>query len=281
MTRDAIAKEIQDGSIIVTRVARRSAVEGKNKMTSRSLAPIYNTASTGPFSTFLLGLVVLSNTCCTVNTGTRISLSRSDVERINTIGISTRRDKGFSVLLHRTEVPHTGSVTGTVIGGAVGGLIGRAVEEAGQASRDARLERVLETTLASFVPEQSIQQTLCKLLQEEKIFGAAVPVLVENGRTALSQRGIDAILQVTIKEWGLRLCPPSRSEDELLAAFEIEIKMFMLYTDRPVWHRNEIYLDGRCYSFDAFRSQPELLTQVLTEAIEELCRRIIYEMVYS
>ncbi len=242
-------------------------------MTSRSLAPIYTTASTGPLSTFLLGLVVLSNTCCTVNTGTRISLSRSDVERINKIGICTRREKEFSVLLSRTKAADAGW--------AIGGMAGVAVIKGVQSARDAKLERGLKPAVASFAPEQTMQQTLCQHLQQEKLFDAAVAVFVEDNRSKLHQRGIDAVLQIAIREWGLRLCPTMRSEEDLAVALDVEIKLFMRDTNQTVWHRSEIYVDGRCYSFDVFLAQPELLTQLLTEAIEELCKRITLAMVYS
>lgn len=185
------------------------------------------------------------------------------------------------MLLSRTKATDAGWAIGGVIGGVVGSLIGGAVEEAGQSARDAKLERGLKPAVANFAPEQAMQATLCEQLQEEKLFGAAVGVLFENDRNALHQRGIDAVLQITIREWGLRLFPTARLEEDLAVALDVEVKLFMLDTNQTVWHRDEIYVDGRCHSFDTYHSHPELLTQLLIEAIEELCRRITLAMVYS
>lgn len=99
-------------------------------------------------------------------------------------------------------------------------------------------------------------------------------------QNALEEKELDGVLEVTLVDWGFRssTCPDLTKEVQV--GLEVQARMLLLEDQSTVWERNELYLDGECYSLEDFRYREESLEAVLTRAIDNLSNKIVYEICY-
>jgi len=219
--------------------------------------------------TFLLIGFLLSS--CTPTTGTRISLTQPNLAKIKKIGILVKKEESFSVRLSREE--------GTNVGAAVLGLVGAGIEAGVRSSADTRLEEELKPILGDYDPQKLMEEKLYQYIQATKVFNPVAGINVED-RNLQRETGLDGILEVTLKEWGLRLCLGPRPGEQVQVGFSVHGKMYVVEQGSTVWERNELYLDGKCHPLGDFRSRGSLLKDAISRSIDTLSGRIVNYIVF-
>ena len=126
-----------------------------------------------------------------------------------------------------------------------------------------------------FDPKKQMEERLHHYMQIANVF-----TTIDEDTNALEGEKLDAVLEVTLKEWGLRLCTGSGSSKQVQVGLDVHGKMLSLEDHSTVWERNELYLDGECYSLEDFRYREGLLESVLTRAIDNLSGKIVNEICF-
>lgn len=55
-------------------------------------------------------------------------------------------------------------------------------------------------------------------------------------------------------------------------------RMISIDDNSTVWEREELYQDENCYRLEDLKTQPELLVDILTEAIQNLAQNTVNEI---
>jgi hypothetical protein len=208
---------------------------------------------------------------CTTQTGTRIKLTEAGLSGIQTCGVFVKQQEGFSVRLERERLTGTGAV--------LGGLLGAGIETGIRQSHDEHLTKDLLPVLGEFAPSKLMQDKLREYLEAAQLFGTVV-LLDSNDRATLKEMHCDALLEVTLTQWGLVVCNSTRADDRLQAGIDVHEKLSRLTDGRPVWERNALHLDGNCYFTEQYKSKDRLLVDELTRAIDDLAARTVNEIRY-
>lgn len=214
----------------------------------------------------LVGLLTLA---CTPKTGTRASLRPGDLERVHTVGIRVNVERGFSVRVSREQMTNTGAIAG--------GFIGDMVEKSIRASYDRRLEDELQPALGVFEPGRVMRARLHEYLQRA---GVATQTEPAQDSPPSAAHVLDAVLKVTIRDWGFQLCPGPGSAERLQAAISMHGQLVLLPDGRTVWERDELYLHGEGRAAYDLRTETGLLTSVLTQAVDTLSGRIVNDILF-
>lgn len=222
-----------------------------------------------PWLTFLLIGFLLSS--CTPTTGTRVSLSQSDLAKIKRIGILVKEEESFSVRLSREEA--------TNVGAAVLGLVGAGIEAGIRSSADTKIEEELKPILGNYDPKKLMQEKLYHYIEATRVFSPVTGIDVED-QNLVKGTGLDGLLEVTLKQWGLRLCLGPRPGEQVQVGLSVHGKMYELERGNTVWERNELYLDGKCYPLGDFRSRGSLLKDAISRSIDTLSGRIVNYIVF-
>lgn len=214
---------------------------------------------------------------CTPTTGTRIALSQTNLTKLKAIGVIVKADESFSVRLSREEMTGTGAVLGSGFG-IVGALVGTAIEAGGRHSADTHLEEQFKPLLSDYDPTNQLNEKLRHYLRLAAPF-KAVPITGAEDTTMLKETQPDGVLEVTLREWGLRRCVgPAR--ENVQVGLNIHGRVFLREEGATVWERDELYLDGRCHSSQDFRSKEGLLRDLLTAAIDNLSGKIVNDILF-
>lgn len=216
---------------------------------------------------FLLSVIFFLS--CTTTTGTKSSLNQNTLSKINKIGITVKSENDFSVRLSRDKM--------TNVGTALFGLVGLAVEAGVRAGTDQELENEFRPKVGNFNPAKHMNEKLLHYLQLAKVFRVVERVNVKD-HSELKGKDFDAILNVAIKEWGLRLCVGTDKKEQLQAGIDIHGKVLLLEGGNTLWERNELYLDGECYSLEEIRSHDGIIENILDRAVDNLSGKIVNEI---
>jgi hypothetical protein len=220
-----------------------------------------------------LGIVVLIGATlasCTPTTGTRISLTPTNLSKIKSIGVVVKKEEDFSVRLSREEMSNAGAV--------MLGLIGAGIEAVARRSSDRGIEEQFKPIIADYDPKKPLIDRLKHHLQSSGSFSSSV--VADGGEGAISSlKGLDGILEVTLREWGLRRCPGPAAET-VQTGFNVNGKLCLTGDHTIVWEREELYLDGDCRPWPAFRSREMLVQDILPRAIDNLASKLVYEIVF-
>ena len=218
-----------------------------------------------------IGLVLSS---CTTTTGNRIPLSQANLTKIKRIGILVKTEGDFSVRVSRDSSNGMGGSTGGLLG-LVGYAIGSSIEEEVRSYVDRKLHEELKPKLGDFDPKKLMEERLHHYMQLTKVF-----VTKNIDQNVLEGKKLDGVLEVTLKDWGFRSSTCPDSTKEIQVGLEVQGSMLLLEDQSTVWERNQLYLDGECYSLEHFRNREGLLEDVLTRAIDNLSSKIVYEICY-
>lgn len=206
---------------------------------------------------------------CTPTTGTRIPLNPTNLSKIKSIGVMVKNEENFSVRLSREEM--------TAAGAVLFGLLGAGIEAAARHSADTHLEERFKPIVGGYDPEKLMNERLRHYLQ---LAGSFIAVVADAGDGAMLRgKGLDGVLEVTLKEWGLRRCP-GPSPEKVQVGLNVHARMFLLEDSNTVWERDELYLDGDCQPWQDFRSHEGLLRNVLTRAIDNLSGKIVNDILF-
>lgn len=215
-------------------------------------------------SLLFIGLVLFS---CTPTTGTRIPLSQAGLAKIKRISILVKDEGSFSVRVSREKMTGTGAI--------LFGLVGAGVEAGARSSADQRREKEFKPIISHFDPKKLMEERLHHYMQLTKVF-----TTIDEDPNVLGGKKLDGFLEVTLREWGLRLCAGSGQSKRVQVGLDVHGKMLSLEDRSTVWERNELYLDGECYSLEDFRYREGLLESVLTRAIDNLSGKIVNEICF-
>lgn len=221
------------------------------------------------WTVFLLIGILLSS--CTPTTGTRIHLAQTNLAKIKRIGILVKKEETFSVRLSREKM--------TNVGAAFFGLIGAAIEAGAAASADAKLEEELKPIVGDYDPEKLMDERLHHYLKLAQVFDTVVTVDVED-HEAQKEQGLDGVLEITLKEWGVRLCLDVASREQVQGGVNMQGRMLLVEDGSAVWEHDELYLDGECHRVEDFRSREGLLKDALSRTIDNLSGKIVNEILF-
>lgn len=180
-----------------------------------------------------------------------------------------KKEEEFSVRLSRQEMTATGAV--------FFGLLGAGVEAAVRHSADTRVEEQFKAIIAIYDPKKPMIERLYHYLRSSRSFATVVADVGDDA--VLRPKGLDSVLEVTLKEWGLRRCP-GPSPDRVQIGLNVYAKMFLLGEGSTVWERDELHLDGECRPWQDYRSDEGLLKQVLSRALDNLSGKIVNEILF-
>lgn len=205
---------------------------------------------------------------CTPTTGSRIS-GQYDPRKIKAIGVTVKNEEDFSVRLSREEMTATGAV--------LFGLLGAGIEAAARHSADRGVEEQFKPIMATYDPKKPMNERLHHHLQSS---GSLMTVVGDIGDNAVSRpKELDGVLEVTLKEWGLRRCP-GPSPDRVQIGLNIYARMSVVQDRSTVWERDELYLDGECRPWQDYRSHEGLLKEALSRTLDNLAGKIVNEFLY-
>lgn len=216
---------------------------------------------------FLMSVLFLCS--CTTTTGTKISHTQNTLSKINKIGIIVNKENEFSVRLSRDKMTTTST--------CLFGLLGYAIEHSARANIDQNLANEFRPQIGIFNPEKHMEEKLLYYLQSAKVF-RAVEIGKAEDHALLKKMQFDAVLKITIKEWGLRLCVGADKKEQLQAG--IDIHALLIEHGTTIWERNELYIDRDCHSLEELRSQKEIVENNLARAVDDLSARIVNEICF-
>ncbi len=211
---------------------------------------------------------------CTPTTGTQVKLSQADRARLHNIGVAVDVKDGFSVRVAREELTNTGATVGRVAG-AAGSLTGSLIETGIRSAHDQRLTDRLKPAVHGYDPAPIMQDGLCQHLRDTRSFETIVNT--EPGKQSGTD-GADGVLNVTIREWGVRRAL-GRS-DLVQVGINSHAALVSPEQGKTIWARNDLYVDGESHSMAELESQPELVRQLLTRALDNLSAKIVNEICY-
>ena len=204
------------------------------------------------FITFLSLLLILSS-CAKTRTIT--PLTQSNRSNVNKIAIFVEADEEFNVSVSREKNYSVGILSGVDAG--MGGvfliplvIVWGLTEYVIRRHIDEKHEESLEAKLTHFHPGELMTEKLQNYLELSNAgFTAEIPEV--NSPSMLKAEGFDTILEVTLKEWGLTLCPIASSPDldpeerEILTqwgkyALKVSSGQFLYSEDAPHFKQEEL-----------------------------------------
>ncbi len=214
---------------------------------------------------FIVGSVL---TGCVATTGTKATMTGTDLGQIKKAGVFVESPHPISVRVSRDNMTNTGA--------ALFGLVGAAVEAGYKSSQDSGHADTLLTAVGKFDPAHESAVALRDRFAAAHVFPTVAIVASDNRREAESV-GFDALFQQTIEEWGLRLCG---GEDRVRVELDVHSRLVTLPEGTVKWERDELMIDGACRPISEFQADPELLRSSLKSAIETLAGRTVNEIAF-
>lgn len=233
------------------------------------------------FASVLLFFTLIS---CSPTTGTRILVNRAALTGFQKLGIVVTKEEGFSVRIAREQAPSPGAVilgiTGVVGGlaGAIAGVaVGAGVDAAIGRNADTEVTEPFDRHVKAYDPVMVFSEVLLREFTNEQVFPSVV-VLLADSKNAAQVSGVDGVLKVSIKQWGLRLCASSGSDTKVQAALFVESRIAATGKSEPLWERDELYLDGECHFVGDLQVNGQLLLTILSRAIESSSGKLVNEI---
>ncbi len=105
-----------------------------------------------------------------------------------------------------------------------------------------------------------------------------VTAIAAGDNDALQKSGVDGMLTVTIKQWGVRRCASAVRDDKVQAGLLYHGRIAEVGKAQALWERDELYLDGECYSLDELGTKGLLLQTILSRALENASGKFVNEV---
>lgn len=245
---------------------------------AKAIRPILNLPTRVVF--FLMLCAVQS---CSPTTGARSPSGPPSLTGFKTLALTVTAQEGFSVRLVREQSPNAGSVLAGIIG-VLGGLPGVAVGFAVGSAMDSVSRRVdgrsaerLEPYLNRLDPEKLFRERMLNEFANDQPL-AAVMVIAASDNAAMQNSVVDGLLTVTIKQWGVRRCASAGREDKVQAGLLYNSRIAAPGNAPALWERDELYLDGECYSLSELDAKASLLPTILARALENASGKLANEI---
>lgn len=214
---------------------------------------------------FIVGALL---TGCVATTGTKATMSGTDLAQIKKAGVFVESPHQISVRVARDNMTNTGAV--------LFGLVGAAVEAGYKSSKDSGHADSLLSAVRNFDPAHESAVALRDRFAAAHVF-QMVEIVASDNRRAAESAGFDALFQQTIEEWGLRLCG---GEDHVRVELDVHMRLVTLPAGAVKWERDELMIDGICRPISEFQADPEVLRSSLKSAIETLAGRTVNEIAF-
>ena len=216
--------------------------------------------------------LALAFSACTATTGTKVPTGEYQLSKTTKIGILTTKEEEFSLRISRDQMTGTGAI--------LGGLIGLGIESGVRSSSDTKREDELKPLLRDFDPTYVLTDKLAHRMQSASAFKKVLPLKSKDAGLSNNDRP-DSLLEVTLRQWGLRLCAaPTTSLEQVEVALTVHGKVTIVDNGSSVWERNEVYREGRCHPLSKFQSQDGALEQALTAAIDNLAGKMTNDILF-
>lgn len=230
-------------------------------------------------------LALLSSlAACSPTTGTRLLADRSSLTRFSQLGVAVTKNEDFSIRIAREQEPNPGALivgisgaAGGLVGALVGTAIAAGIDSAAGQNADSRVAEPFSRDLASYDPVGVLSEGLVTELATEKVF-PAVTGLPSDSIPAAHRAGIDGMLTVNIKQWGLRLCAPSANNTKVQAGLLVQSRIVVVATQDILWEREELYMDGECHDLQQLSTQKRSVRTLLSNAIGNLAGKLVNEI---
>lgn len=214
---------------------------------------------------FIVGALL---TGCVATTGTKATMSGTDLAQVKKAGVFVESPHPISVRVARDNMTNTGA--------ALFGLVGAAVEAGYKSSKDSGHAENLLSAVRNFDPAHESAVSLRDRFAAAHVF-QAVEIVPSDNRRAAESAGFDALFQQTIEEWGLRLCG---GEDRVRVELDVHSRLVTLPAGTVKWERDELMMDGACRPISEFQADPEVLRSSVKSAIETLAGRTVNEIAF-
>lgn len=214
---------------------------------------------------FIVGALL---TACVSTTGTKATMSGTDLAQVKKAGVFVESPHPISVRVARDNMTNTGAV--------LFGLVGAAVEAGYKSSQDSSHADTLLSAVGKFDPAHESAVALRDRFVAAHVF-QTVEIVASDNRRAAESAGFDALFQQTIEEWGLRLCG---GEDRVRVELDVQSRLVTLPEGAVKWERDELMIDGACRPISEFQADPELLRSSMKSAIETLAGRTVNEIAF-
>ena len=217
-------------------------------------------------TTRVLAAAALSLTACgPIHTTVRPTVSHlTGVQRIAVVVVE---DGAFTVVQERAKATATGAI--------LFGVVGAAVASAANHGMDRDETDKMRPALGDFSPTFSLRDAFVDALKSS----GRIEVDVVDSERALQGKSPDAIIRLTINEWGVRL--PSRAISDHLATFaEIQARMTRTSNQEILWDEHEVSLGSGRHDLAAYRLDAGLLRTELTDMLQSAGFRLANLLIY-
>ena len=203
--------------------------------------------------------------CGPIHTTVRPTISHlGGVQRAAVVVIE---DGAFTVVKERARATATGAV--------LFGVIGAAVASAANHGMDREETDKIRPGLAGFSPAPPLRDAFVDALKSS----GRIEVQVVDSERELQGKDHDAIIYLTIKEWGVRL--PSRAISDQLAAFaEIHARMTRGRSQEVLWDEHEVSLGNGRHDLSGYRQDAAMLRGELTDMLQSAGYRLANLLIY-
>jgi hypothetical protein len=197
-----------------------------------------------------------------------VQLKPEDAGKIKTLAVVIPKDGEFTVLLDRA--------TATTAPAAMFGLIGAAVASSHNKSLDEEKMKALAPHLSGFFARSVFIESFLKTLTESGQFEGAQIFDRHLGGNEISK--YDAVLTLTINDWGLRL--PSQSEERLAGFLELEAKMSRSKDNQVLWDEHDTILGQRRHFFSEYKADGSMFRSEIEETVKTAGARAATKIAY-
>jgi len=215
----------------------------------------------------LIGLVLAA--CTTTTTGTRTSGSPAHIAGLKRVAAVVHGPPELSVQRDRQRMTTTGALAG--------GVLGAAIESGARTSSDQSFARTMTPALGGFNGVAALRERLLAALRATPAFANTQGTRITDVAT-MRLGGFDALLDVEVPEWGLRLC--ATPSEDLQVMYRARGRLLTSATTPPLWERHEIFVDPDCRPPEVWRNEAGVLRSTLTRAADQFARRLVNDLLF-
>lgn len=199
---------------------------------------------------------------------TTVRPDTSSLATVKRVAVIVAEDGVFTVINERAKATATGA--------ALFGIIGAVVSSAANQSMDSGEADKARPGIAGFSPARVLRDSFVDTLRSS---GRVLVDTVDSEAGLQTARDHDAVIRLTIKEWGVRL--PARAISDRLAAFaEIQARMTAGRGQNVMWDEHEVALGSGRYELAEFQRDAAVLRDQLTETFHGAGYRLANHLIY-
>ena len=237
------------------------------------------------FISILTAISLLFSCATGINTtGTKIKLNKDKKNNIRILGIVIEEKEDLSVWLERDD-PSVVAPALIATGGWVTlpiGLVWYAIDSSSRNKKDQDNTSSIQSTLAEYSISDDFQEKIFEYAVNANLFDKIVKIKFK-GLSESSESNVEAILRVTLLNWGLRrVSDTSENFKKKLLKTEFKIKAeIILNNEEIIWSLDEHYIDENKYLIEDFSNNPQLLKEIVKNAVNDLSKKIVNKILYS